>query len=208
MLDQGTLDHLWNFGDPAASEARFRAAMLEEIYDADERAELATQLGRAIGLQGRLDEADALLDGIDGDEPTVGVRVLLERGRVLNAGGHAAMAAPLLEQAAELADHLGEEFLAVDALHMLSISDAAHAEAWMRSALEYASTAHHERTKRWMIVLHASLGWFLHGNGRFTEAMVEFQLAEQWAERLGTERQKLLAREAITECGKALAEGP
>src|SRR3982751_2848571 len=87
MLDQGTLDHLWNFRDPAASEARLRAALLEEIYDADERAELATQLGRAIGLQGRLEEADALLDGIDGDEPTVGVRVLLERGRVLNAGG-------------------------------------------------------------------------------------------------------------------------
>ncbi|BCW04418.1 hypothetical protein [Arthrobacter sp. NtRootA1] len=208
MLDQGTLDDLWNFGDPAASEARFRAAMLEEIYDADERAELTTQLGRAIGLQGRLEEADALLDGIDGDEPTVGVRVLLERGRVLNAGGHAAMAVPLLEQAAELADHLGEEFLAVDALHMLSIADTANAEAWMRSGLEYASTAHHERTKRWMIVLHTSLGSFLHGNGRFTEALVEFQLAEQWAERLGTERQRVLAREAITECGKALAEGP
>ena len=208
MLDQGTLDRLWNFGDPAASEARFRAAMIEDVYDPDERAELATQLGRAISLQGRFEEADALLDGIDGDEPTVGVRILLERGRVLNAGGHPAMAVPLLEQAAELADHLGEDFIAVDALHTLSSADAAHAESWLRSALEYASTAHDDRSKRWMIVLHTRLGWFLHGNGRFTEAMVEFQLAEQWAERLGTERQRELAREAITECGKALAEGP
>ena len=208
MLDQKTLDHLWNFRDPAASEAAFRAAMIEDTYDADERAELATQLGRAISLQGRYEEADALLDGIDDDEPTVGVRILLERGRVLNAGGRPAMAVPLLEQAAELADHLGEEFLAVDALHMLSLADDAHAEVWMRSALEYASTAHDERTKHWMIVLHVALGTFLRGKKRLTEALVEFQLAEQWAERLGSGAHGALAREAITECGKALAEGP
>ena len=197
MLNQTTLDELWNFKDPQASEARFRAAVADPSYDADERAELTTQLGRAIGLQGRLEEADALLDAVDGDEPTVAVRVLLERGRVLNSGGHAEMAVPLFEQAAELADHLGEEFLAVDALHMLAIADSAHAETWTRSALEYASTVHDERTKQWLVALHTNLGWTLHDAGRCTEAMVEFQLAGQWAERIGTPRQQELAREAI-----------
>lgn len=200
MLNQQTLDQLWDFDDPALSEARFRAAVSEDQYDADERAELSTQLGRAIGLQGRYEEADALLDAIDGDEPTVAVRVLLERGRVLNSSGHAEMAVPLFEQAAELADHLGEEFLAVDALHMLAIADSAHAETWTRSALEYASTVHDERTKRWLVGLHNNLGWTLHDAGRCTEAMVEFQLAEQWAERVGTPRQQDLAREAIRAC--------
>ncbi|HEX9089627.1 MAG TPA: hypothetical protein VF867_19200 [Arthrobacter sp.] len=200
MLDQQTLDRLWDFDDPALSEARFREASQDPSYDADERAELATQLGRAIGLQGRYEEADALLDAVDGDEPTVAVRVLLERGRVLNSGGHAEMAVPLFEQAAELADHLGEEFLAVDALHMLALADSAHAETWTRSALEYASTVHDERTKRWLVALHNNLGWTLHDAGRCTEAMVEFQLAEQWAERVGTPRQQQLAREAIQAC--------
>jgi tetratricopeptide (TPR) repeat protein len=200
MLNQQTLDQLWDFDDPALSEDRFRAAVSEDRYDADERAELSTQLGRAIGLQGRYEEADALLDAIDGDEPTVAVRVLLERGRVLNSSGHPEMAVPLFEQAAELADHLGEEFLAVDALHMLAIADAAHAETWTRSALEYASTVHDERTKRWLVALHNNLGWTLHDAGRCTEAMVEFQLAEQWAERVGTPRQQELAREAIQAC--------
>jgi tetratricopeptide (TPR) repeat protein len=200
MLDQQTLDQLWNFDDPALSEARFRAAVEDGAYDADERAELATQQGRAIGLQGRYEEADALLDAIDTDEPTVAVRVLLERGRVLNTSGHAEMAVPLFEQAAELADHLGEEFLAVDALHMLAIADSAHAVNWTRSALEYASTVHDERTKRWIVALHNNLGWTLHDAGRCTEAMVEFQLAEQWAERIGTPRQQELAREAIRAC--------
>ena len=200
MLDQQTLDQLWDFDDPALSEDRFREAVSEDRYDADERAELSTQLGRAIGLQGRYEEADALLDAIDGDEPTVAVRVLLERGRVLNSSGHPQMAVPLFEQAAELADHLGEEFLAVDALHMLAVADAAHTETWTRSALEYASTVHDERTKRWLVALHNNLGWTLHDAGRCTEAMVEFQLAEQWAERIGTPRQQQLAREAIQAC--------
>jgi len=200
MLNQVTLDRLWNFDDPALSESRFRAALADPGYDDDERAELATQLGRAIGLQGRYEEADALLDGIDADEPTVAVRVLLERGRVLNSGGHAEMAVPLFEQAAELADHLGEDFLAVDALHMLAIADTAHTEPWTRSALEYASTVQDARTRRWMVALHNNLGWTLHEAGRCAEAMIEFQLAEQWAERVGTPQQQERARKAIAAC--------
>ncbi|MCO4255993.1 hypothetical protein [Pseudarthrobacter cellobiosi] len=206
MLDQSTLDRLWNFGDPELSEQRFRDALADPTYDTYEKAELATQLGRAIGLQGRYEEADALLDSVDGEEePTVGVRILLERGRVLNSSGHAAMAVPLFEQAAELGDHLGEEFLAVDALHMLALADSAHAELWTRSALEYASTAHDPHTRRWMVALHNNLGWTLHSAGRFNEALVEFQLAEQWAERAGTPAQQQAAREAIQACDVALA---
>lgn len=200
MLNQQTLDLIWNFDDPVLSETRFRAALADAAYDADERAEMATQLGRAIGLQGRYEEADALLDAVDADEPTVAVRVLLERGRVLNSGGHPEMAVPLFEQAAELADHLDEDFLAVDALHMLAIADTAHALTWTRSALEYASAVDDARTKRWMVALHNNLGWSLHEAGRCTEAMVEFQLAEQWAERIGTPRQQEYARAAIGAC--------
>jgi tetratricopeptide (TPR) repeat protein len=200
MLNQQTLDRFWNFDDPGLSEARFRAATEDPAYDDDERAEFATQLGRAIGLQGRYEEADALLDAIDADEPTVAVRVLLERGRLLNSSGHPEMAVPLFEQAAELADHLGEDFLAVDALHMLAIADTAHSETWTRSALEYASTVHDARTRRWMVALHNNLGWSLHERGRCAEAMVEFQLAEQWAERVGTPQQQELARAAIDAC--------
>jgi tetratricopeptide (TPR) repeat protein len=206
MLDQKTLDRLWDFDNPGLSERRFREAMDDQKFDADERAELATQLGRAIGLQGRFEEADALLDSIDGeDEPTIGIRIILERGRILNSSGHPAMAVPLFEQAAELGDHLGEEFLAVDALHMLAIADADHAELWTRSALEYASTAHDPNTRRWMVALHNNLGWALHGAGRFAEALVEFQLAEQWADRVGTPAQQQYARQAIAECEHALA---
>ncbi|OFI38473.1 hypothetical protein BIU82_03880 [Arthrobacter sp. SW1] len=206
MLEQKTLDELWTFDDPALSESRFREAMQDPRFDDYERLELATQLGRAIGMQGRYEEADSLLDSIDTEEePTVAVRVLLERGRLLSSSGHPAMAVPLLEQAAELGDHLGEAFLTVDALHMLAIADSGHQESWTRSALEYASAVDDPRTKRWMVSLHNNLGWALHDDGRRTEALVEFQLAEQWAERVGTPQQQLLAREAIAECERALS---
>jgi tetratricopeptide (TPR) repeat protein len=203
-LEQSALDHLWDFQDPAASERAFRRALEDPRYDGVERAELTTQLGRAIGLQGRFEEADALLDGISAEEdPTIAVRVLLERGRVLNSAGHAAMAVPLFEQAAELGEHLGEEFLAADALHMLAIADEAHAESWARAGIEYASGAHSPRAQRWCVSLHGNLGWHLLDAGEAHRALVEFQLAEQWAERVGTPDQAEWAREGVAACRAA-----
>ena len=63
-----------------------------------------------------------------------------------------------------------------------------------------ASGVQDPRTKRWMVALHNNLGWTLHDSGRCLEAKVEFQLAEQWAERVGTPRQRELAREALRDC--------
>ncbi|MGY3567269.1 tetratricopeptide (TPR) repeat protein [Sinomonas sp. RB5] len=201
VLEQSTLDALWDFSDPAASEAAFRRALEDPQFDAAERCELATQLGRAIGLQGRFEEADALLDGIDCEpDPTIGVRVVLERGRLLNSSGHAAMAVPLFEQAAELGEHLGEEFLAADAFHMLAIADTEHAESWARAGIEYASSSHSPRTQRWCASLHGNLGWMFVDAGEPHRALVEFQLAEQWAERVGTPAQVEWAREGIAAC--------
>ena len=93
----------------------------------------------------------------------------------------------------------------MDALHMLAVADSAHAESWTRSALEYASSAHDPHTRRWMAGLHNNLGWMLHAAGRFTQALVEFQLAEQWAEQAGTPAQQQHAREAILACELDLA---
>ena len=198
MLEQSALDSLWDVDHPAASEAAFREALEDPAYDAVERAELATQLGRAIGLQGRIEEADALLDAIDaGPDPTIAVRVLLERGRLLHSTGHREMAVPLFEQAAELGEHLGEEFLAADAFHMLALADEAHAESWTRSGVEYAAGAHSVRARRWCAALHGNLGQRFAAAGEHHRALVEFQLAEQYAERYGTPAQQEWARRGI-----------
>src|SRR5262245_1184649 len=79
---------LWDFGQPAVSEERFRA----KLADADgEEALLArTQVARSLGLQNRFDECraelDAVAERIAADDPnaTPLVRAYerLERGRM------------------------------------------------------------------------------------------------------------------------------
>ena len=215
-VTQAELDDLWDFDDAAASEVRLRAAAdVEE--DPVRRAELATQVARALGLQGRFDEGHTVLDGVQAGQADgaassarrgsarVATRVALERGRLRSSQGDPETARVLFEDAVRLAQAAEEPFLRVDALHMLAIADTDHAELWTRSALEYASTAHDPNTRRWMIALHNNLGRILHRSGRLTEALVEFQLAEQWAERVGTPAQQQYAREAIAECEHALA---
>ena len=114
--------------------------------------------------------------------------MLLERGRVLNSSGHAAMAVPLFEQAAELVTILARSSWPWTRCTCWLSQTLPTPELWTRSALEYASTVRDERTKRWIVALHNNLGWTLHGAGRSPRHMVEFQLAEQWAERVGTPR--------------------
>src|SRR3954447_2375440 len=101
-ISQSLLDELWDFSDPGASEERLRAAA-ERQTDAGSRAELQTQVARALGLQERFDEADEVLDLIRAESLPVGVRVALERGRLRNSGGDAGAAIPLFRAAAEAA---------------------------------------------------------------------------------------------------------
>jgi len=58
------LDALWNFADPAQSEARFRAEALRYAAGSRESAEATTQIARAQGLQRKFDATDATLDGV------------------------------------------------------------------------------------------------------------------------------------------------
>lgn len=129
MLEQAALDELWLFDDPAQSEARFRVELKRRVpWDDTERAELTTQLARAIGLQARFDEAAALLIELDDEAPVVVVRVLLESGRLMNSSGHPDTAAGLFRRTATIAHRAELLFLRVDALHMLAIVDPDGAE--------------------------------------------------------------------------------
>ncbi|MEM9251070.1 MAG: hypothetical protein AAGB29_01855, partial [Planctomycetota bacterium] len=58
------LDRLWDYSQPAASEARFRA-MLATERDPEYRAEVFTQVARAQGLQQKFTEALQTLDEVD-----------------------------------------------------------------------------------------------------------------------------------------------
>jgi len=208
-IGQAALDALWDFGDPVASEAAFRGAISSlggAAGELEERAVLGTQLARALGLQGRFDEADRVLEGIDAAVPAIRARVALERGRLRNSAGHPEDAVSFFENAASIAEAAGEHFLLVDALHMLGIAQPERSEVHVAAALDVldADPAPGPRTQRWRVALHNNRGWALFGDGELTAALQEFEQALRDAERYGTEEQQGWAREAIDECLEAI----
>lgn len=201
-LTQSALDDLWDFGDPALSEARLRAA-LEAESDASTRAELQTQVARALGLQERFVDADVLLSATASLSPEVSVRIALERGRLRNSAGDPAAALPLFELAAEGAASARLLFLEVDALHMLAIADPGCAAQWTRRAFEVLEGVTDARTLRWAVSLHNNAGWSHFDEGRFAEAVTEFEKARDAAARWGTPQQVQWADEALAEARAA-----
>src|SRR5262245_19197293 len=109
-LAQTRLDELWDFSDAAASERRLRAEAEQET-DAATRAELETQVARALGLPERFSEADAVLDAVAIDGAAVAARAALERGRVRNSAGDPESAVPYFLAAVDAASGAGLTFL-------------------------------------------------------------------------------------------------
>lgn len=201
-LSQSLLDELWDFSDPVASEARLRDAAANES-DAAARAELLTQVARALGLQERYADGDEVLDGIDTGDSAVDVRVALERGRLRNSAGDPAAAVPLFERAAQAAASARLVFLQVDALHMLAIADTARAGEWTTAALAVLDGVDDPRTLRWRVGLHNNAGWALFDAGRFGDAVAAFEASRDAALRFGTAQQVEWADEAIADARAA-----
>lgn len=198
---------MWNFGDPAASEQRF-VEELTRLTSPHARAELLTQIARARGLQRRFDDANATLDEVEamGDLPAfVRVRLLLERGRVLNSSGKREGARPLFEQACELAARHDEDDLAVDAAHMVAITcDGDEAMQWNLKALAMAEASRCPRARRWAGSLHNNLGWTLHPMGRYDEALAHFEAALAARIEQRDEEQIGIARWCVARCLRSM----
>lgn len=201
---------LWDFDDPAASEARFRAAMTDATHDA--ALSLRTQIARTLGLRRLFDAAHRELDAVDaelaGAGPEPRVRTLLERGRSWRSAGEPARARPLFLQAEQLARTARLEDLHVDALHMVALvqHDPEEQMAWTRRALAAALAAKDPQARRWEASLTGNLGWGLHEVGRHDEALQQFRAALAARERDGAQPQRLReARWAVARELRALA---
>ena len=177
------LDDLWDFDDPAASEARFRAAvevaaMAGDAVGADEA---LTQLARALGLQDHFDEGRAVLDAVDADGAVparVRIRSLLERGRLRRSGGDPAASVAPFAAAWELASAVGEDGLAVDAAHMLAIVDAPPgSDAWHDRALTLAEASPDPKARKWRASLWNNIGWSRFERGDHARALEAFETA-------------------------------
>ena len=203
-LEQAELDALWRFDDPYVSAERLAIAAAQPDRSELVRAELETQRARALGLQGRFAEADALLESLEPAIGTLAVRILLERGRLRNTEGESDAAIELLEEALQAARREGETYLAVDAAHMLAIADRARAEQWTDEALADLADTDDPRTLRWAIALHNNRGWARFDARDLTGALASFEDALRAAEAYGTVDQQFVARWSLARCLREL----
>jgi tetratricopeptide (TPR) repeat protein len=181
-LDPAALDRWWNFDRPAESEARFRAEAAKLPGNSTARLELLTQIARAQGLQRRFDDAHATLDHVEtalrGHPSRVAVRYLLERGRAFNSSQQPERAVPLFLDALERAKATGEDFLAIDAAHMLGIAAAPQDRLkWNLEAVAMTEKTADGRSKRWLASLYNNIGWTYHERGEYAEALAYFERA-------------------------------
>ncbi|TDQ03471.1 hypothetical protein AXZ95_1761 [Leifsonia sp. 115AMFTsu3.1] len=196
-LEQAELDALWLPGDPIASAERLAAAAAEPDRSEVVRAELQTQRARALGLQGRFDEAEALLESLEPASGVLEVRVLLERGRLRSAAGLAGEAVPVLEAALRTARRDGDVALAVESALALADADRPHTLQWIDEGLSDLSATGDPRTLRWGVVLHELRGWALLREGDAAAALVSFENAVEHAEAYGTLDQQFAAQWAF-----------
>jgi tetratricopeptide (TPR) repeat protein len=212
--EQQMIDRLWDFSNPAASQERFQEAADDDTLPAHVRAVMATQLARALGIQGKGVEAFEVLDsvvtgGIPSDDPErdaaeVRARVAIERGRILAAADRRPEAVPELTRGVRQAALAGSPFLVLDALHMLALNDEGHEEEWAAEGFDVLEGSHDPRVLRWGVALHNNLGWTMHDGGRPEAALGHFQLAVDAADRYGTTEQQHVARWSVARCLRTL----
>ncbi|WP_353828249.1 hypothetical protein [Agromyces sp. SYSU T0242] len=210
--EQQAIDRMWDFADPAVSEERFRAAAADETLSVHGRAVMATQLARAIGLQGREEDAVAVLDDLEGEAreeseeseeeaAELRARIALERGRIAAAAERRDEAVPEFTRAVREAAVAGSTFLVLDALHMLALNDTGHEEEWAAEGFDILDGVRDARLKRWGVALHNNLGWTKHDGGDAQAALHHFRKAVDAADQYGTPGQQHVARWSV---GRAL----
>jgi tetratricopeptide (TPR) repeat protein len=202
------IDTLWDFSNPAVSEARFREH-IPRVKSASEKIVLLTQIARAQGLQDRfadahvtLSEAEALLKS---EQSIARVRYLLERGRVFNSAKETGKAAISFQKAMALANGLGEDFYAIDAAHMLGVClPQPESTQWNERALEMAEQTEDPRARGWQGPILNNMGWTSFDAGDYPKALDYLQRALNVREERKEKPQILVAKWAVARTLRAL----
>lgn len=184
------VDALWDFSNPALSEERFQAAATDA--EPSDRLILTTQIARSHGLRGDFEQAREILESIGGQiseaSSEARARFHLELGRTHASAAHnpdeisesdREQAAKAYNEAASTAEAGQLPGLQIDAIHMLSIieRDPKKQEQLDRAALQIATTSSDPAAKKWEASIRNNLGYNLHSQGRYPEALEQFQLA-------------------------------
>jgi tetratricopeptide (TPR) repeat protein len=202
---------MWDFDDPAGTEAKCRAVLpaFDAAGDLDLLLQQQTQIARTLSLRRKFDGAHALLDEVKPllteHTSTAHVRYLLERGRCFNSAGEKDKARPMFFEAWQIARTHKLDGLAVDAAHMLAIVETGEqAMAWNVQAMELAQASDQPKARKWLASLYNNIGWTHHSAGKFDEALACFEKALVEQEKKGDITLIRIAKWCIARCLRSL----
>ncbi len=210
---------LWDFNRPELSEERFRSALSNA--SADDALLLQTQIARTYGIRRDFSQAQQILSEIEPQIQNASVeakvRYYLELGRTYSSATHPPesqttgvkeLARSAYMRAFELA-HSGKlDYLAIDALHMMTFVNTAPEEQveWNRKAMTLMQASSQPDAKKWEGSLHNNTGYALYLLGRYAEALLEFKFALAAHERSGNPQSIRIAHWMIAWALRALGQ--
>jgi tetratricopeptide (TPR) repeat protein len=155
---------VFDHDDPVRSEERLNvlAEDAKSARDSITEAEILTQMARAVALEKRFSDAEALLRRAAALAPhsaTVALRCSLEHGRVLRLQGMTAQADTAFHDAYARAAALHDDYLLLDAVHMIALTEPfEQSRAWTERGLRLATSSPNPKTTHWIGVLNNNLG--------------------------------------------------
>lgn len=201
---------LWDYQDPVTSATRFQTQLAEAVASGDLplELELITQLARTHTLRHQFDEAHQLLDAmtprLTAHTERARLRWLLERGRCFNSAADKEAARPLFEQAWQLALTLNEDYLAIDAAHMVAIvAPLPEQSRWHELAITLAERSPDPLARGWLASLYNNQGWTLFEQGRFDQALICQQKCLAWHQAQGHQGKTFIARWSLARIQRA-----
>jgi tetratricopeptide (TPR) repeat protein len=204
------IDSLWDFGDPAGTEAKFKALLIE-VDNYPVQLELLTQIARTFSLRLLFEQAHEILDQVEQDldqaTPMTRVRYLLERGRCFNSAGRQAEAIAPFKEALDIARREGLDYYAVDAAHMLGIAAPLKERlSWNRQAMAMAEASRDQRTSEWLGPLYNNTGWTYIDMGDYPAALELFQKGVAFRAEKGEGAPLRIARWTVAHTRRLLGE--
>jgi tetratricopeptide (TPR) repeat protein len=208
------LEQLWSPADIAASEANYRALLLDgQKLTGRERSyliELYSLIARAEAYQEKFTEARDTLEiaeTILEEEQscylvTAKIRWLIESGRLYILAKTPSPAKKYFSEAWTLSINSAEDYFAVEIAQLLAVTEPQKTQqAWIERAIDIAESSPLPKSKKWLGGLYTSLGWKLYDLRQFESALEAFQKSLRHHKAHGSPRERFVAQWSI---GKVL----